>query len=206
MLSTNTRVVLAATATAATITLLAGCGNGVSGTNHSGSDGASHGATPSASASDGFNPQDAAFAGNMISHHRQALRMASIAPERDASPEVTALAAKIEAAQQPEIETMSGWLQAWGKEVPGEGMDHGAGPAMPGMMTAEQMDELNGETGAQFDKLFLEMMIEHHKGAITMAKAQQRGGSNPDAKALADKVIADQSAEIAMMQKLLQGM
>jgi uncharacterized protein (DUF305 family) len=72
-------------------------------------------------------------------------------------------------------------------------------------MTAAQMDELTAATGAQFDKLFLTMMIDHHQGAITMAKAEQTGGKNPDAKALADKVIADQTAEIAEMQKMLQG-
>jgi uncharacterized protein (DUF305 family) len=156
----------------------------------------------------GFNPQDVAFSTNMIGHHRQALDMASLAPERAGSAEVKALAAKIQAAQQPEIDTMSGWLKEWGKPVPTSaehGMEHGAGAQMPGMMTAEQMDDLNGSTGAEFDKMFLEMMIAHHEGAVTMAKAQQTGGKHSESKTLADKVIADQTAEIAEMKKMLQG-
>ena len=201
MFSTTTRAALAATAAAATIALLAGCGNDSS-AGHT-SSGASHSAGPSAPASGDFNPQDADFASSMIGHHRQAVQMASMAPAQKSGPEVTALGAKIAAAQQPEIDTMSGWLKAWGKEVPMEGMGHSAG--MPGMMTAAQMDELKGATGAQFDKLFLQMMIEHHQGAITMAKAEQAGGKNADAKALAAKVITDQTAEIAQMQKMLQG-
>jgi len=197
---------VAATA-AITLVLLAGCGNDSGGTdNTSSSDRSTSPSAPAAVKPEtGFNPQDAAFARNMIHHHRQALDMASIAADRKASPAVAGLAAKIQATQQPEIDTMSGWLRAWGKEVLAEGMSHGAGPNMPGMMTGEQMDELNGAEGADFDTLFLKMMIEHHQGAITMAKAEQAGGKNSDAKTLAEKVIAGQSAEITAMQILQQG-
>jgi uncharacterized protein (DUF305 family) len=150
-----------------------------------------------------FNDQDVTFATDMIGHHRQAIEMAGLASERQAGPEVAALAKRIEEAQQPEIDTMAGWLEDWGKPVPAENpMEHG-GHAMPGMMSGDQLEDLGKASGRAFDRLFLEMMIEHHEGAIEMAEKERASGANPDAKALADRVIADQTAEIAEMRKLL---
>lgn len=192
--------------------LLAGCGDNSAGNRTDGGAGASSPATESTPIEPapepsvtGSNPQDVAFATNMIGHHRQAVTMASLATDRDASPEVVILAAQIASVQGPEIATMSEWLEAWGKPVPDEGhMDHGAGASMPGMMSGEQMEDLNGSEGPAFDKLFLQMMIEHHEGAITMAEAEQSGGMNSEAKAFAGEVITHQGAEIAKMRSLLE--
>jgi uncharacterized protein (DUF305 family) len=155
-----------------------------------------------------FTDADVGFATDMIPHHRQAIEMAAMAAQRSEDPEVKELAAAIQAAQQPEIDTMSSWLTAWGKPVPegAAGMDamgHGGMNDMPGMMTTEEMNQLHDETGVGFDRMFLTMMIEHHEGAIRMAETEQANGSNPEAVALAKKIAQDQQAEIKTMQQLL---
>lgn len=155
-----------------------------------------------------FNDADVAFAQGMIPHHRQAVEMADLAAERAGSAEVKDLAAGISAAQGPEIKTMTDWLAAWGEDVPEEdmaGMDHGnmSGGEMSGMMSQDQMNELAAASGASFDQMFLNMMIEHHEGAIEMAAIEQADGENAEALALAKQIEADQSAEIQVMQGLL---
>jgi uncharacterized protein (DUF305 family) len=154
-----------------------------------------------------FNDADVAFATDMIPHHRQAIEMAAMAADRSQDPEVKNLAATIQAAQQPEIDTMSAWLRAWGQPIPdgtaGTEGGHGGMHDMPGMMTAEQMNQLHNETGVGFDRIFLTMMIEHHEGAIRMAETEQANGSNPEAVGLAKKIAQDQQAEIKTMQELL---
>jgi uncharacterized protein (DUF305 family) len=191
----------AATTAVLAVLALAGCGG-----DHGGSSASSTSAASPSPKAAAFAGADVIFATEMISHHRQAVMMASIAPDRSSSAEVKALAAKIEAAQQPEIDTMSRWLRGWGKPVPEDSMEHGVAghQGMPGMMTAEEMDDLNAATGAEFDKLFLTMMIEHHEGAVEMAKKEQQNGRSADAKVLAAKVEKDQTAEIAQMRGLLR--
>ena len=96
-------------------------------------------------------------------------------------------------------------LDAWGEDVsPGDhgGMDMG-GMDMDGMSQEEMMTQLDGLTGTEFDQAFLEAMIAHHEGAIEMSEQQLADGQNPDAVALAEKIIADQQAEITEMQELL---
>ena len=161
------------------------------------------------------NDADVMFAQQMIVHHQGAIAMADLAPDRAQSAEVKALAEKIKAAQAPEIQQMTGWLQAWGVATTAAssggmgGMDHGpndgSGSAMPGMMTDEQMQQLTAATGAAFDKMFLEMMIAHHEGAIEMSKTEKGSGQNTDALALADAITSSQTAEISEMKALLQG-
>lgn len=156
-----------------------------------------------------YNDADVTFAQEMIPHHRQAIEMAALAGDRAGDAEVRRLAADIEAAQQPEIATMTGWLESWGEEVPEDGMDHadmghGSEDAMGGMMSAEEMAELEQARGAEFDRLFLQMMVAHHEGALEMARTEQAEGENPDALKLAEKIEADQQAEIAEMQQLLE--
>lgn len=150
-----------------------------------------------------FNDADVTFAQDMIPHHRQAIEMAMLADGRADRPEVKSLATDIERAQDPEIQTMTGWLEAWGEEVPehASGMDHG-GTDMPGMMSAEDMKALGQASGAAFDRMFLEMMIRHHEGAIQMARTEQANGKNADAIALAKQIEAAQTAEIATMREL----
>ena len=174
----------------------------------SGSSSASSSADASTSAADTFDDADVAFAQGMLPHHQQAVEMAQLAADRAADPRVEDLAARIEAAQAPEIETLSGWLDAWGAEATGTasgGMDHGStGPGeMGGMMSDEDMESLAATSGAEFDRMFLEMMIVHHDGAVEMATAQAAEGRNPDAIAMAEQIRDTQNAEIAEMRQLL---
>jgi uncharacterized protein (DUF305 family) len=153
-----------------------------------------------------LNDADVEFAQGMIAHHEQAIEMSEIAldPNRSAGPEVIDLATRIQAAQEPEIEQMTAWLTAAGKPLT---MDMSEGhdmSDMEGMMTAEQMDALAAATGADFDQMWLEMMIAHHEGAISQSETVKANGSNPDVLALADQIITAQQAEIAEMQALLE--
>ncbi|MFD6194518.1 DUF305 domain-containing protein [Streptomyces sp. NPDC060275] len=161
-------------------------------------------ASASASASQGqHNAADVAFAKGMVPHHRQAVEMADLAPGRARSAEVKKLAADIRKAQDPEIRTLSGWLTSWGEDVPAEGaMDHSTHD-MGGMMTAEEMTELENASGTAFDTAFMEMMIKHHEGAVDMAKTEQADGTYGPAKKMAGEIIDSQSAEIEQMNELL---
>ncbi|MGP3965300.1 DUF305 domain-containing protein [Nonomuraea sp. 3N208] len=191
------------TIAAGALALLAACGgDGESMTGHQQmSSSAPAATTASASPSAAFNDADVIFAQMMIPHHEQAVDMADLAATRASDPEVKELAAKIKAAQDPEIQTMRGWLTAWGKpESDPEGhMGHG----MPGMMSADQMKKLEAAKGKEFDKLFVEQMIAHHKGAIEMARTEQADGSNPEAKELAKTIETTQQAEVEQLQKIL---
>ena len=159
-----------------------------------------------------FNDADAVFAQNMVPHHRQAVEMATIAldPARRASAEVMGLAKRIQAAQDPEIELMTGWLAAWNQPLGGSpattamaGMDHSDMTGMSGMMSQADMDSLEAATGTGFDKLWLTLMTAHHEGAIEMSKSEQSDGQNVAAKELAGKIITAQEGEIAEMKTLL---
>lgn len=160
------------------------------------------------------NPADITFAQGMIPHHQQAIDMADLATDRASSAKVKDLAFKIKQAQDPEIEQLKQMLEAWGApEQPDSGgsmpgMGHGGSSgdqsAMPNMMTDQQMQQLENGNGAGFDKMFLEMMIMHHQGAIKMAESEVSQGQNPQAKTLAKKIIEDQLAEISTMQNLLK--
>lgn len=161
--------------------------------------------TGSSSSSD-FNDTDVTFAQSMIPHHQQAVQMATMATSNASSPEVEQLAEKIEAAQGPEITTMTGWLKDWGEKAPSESTSGGMDSMgdMPGMMSGADMKKLKSVSGAGFDEMFLTMMIKHHTGAIEMAKTEQENGKSTGAVALAKKIEADQAAEIVQMKQLLQ--
>ncbi|MBO9555033.1 DUF305 domain-containing protein [Cellulomonas sp.] len=153
---------------------------------------------------------DVTFAQMMIVHHQGAVDMAALAPGRAGSQDVADLAARIEAAQQPEIDTMTGWLQEWGEPPLDDdgampGMDHGdmAMDGVGGMASMADMSGLEDASGADFDRLFLELMIVHHRGAVTMARTEVEHGRDPDAVALARKVITDQTGEIDEMERML---
>jgi uncharacterized protein (DUF305 family) len=147
-----------------------------------------------------FNDADVTFAQAMIPHHEQAVEMAKLAEDRAESQEVLDLAAAIEAAQGPEIEQMTTWLEDWGRPM---GDDMGS-MSHDGMMTEDQMTDLEAAAGTEFDAMFLEMMIEHHEGAIEMAQEEVDKGQNPDAVALAENIIEAQKSEITTMQGLLE--
>ncbi|MFA6298772.1 MAG: DUF305 domain-containing protein [Nocardioides sp.] len=155
-----------------------------------------------------FNDADVRFAQEMIPHHEQAVVMAEMAESHAERAEVKELAAGIEAAQGPEIETMSQWLEDWGQDPATDGMGHGdmghgTSSEMPGMMDQDDLADLDGAMGGDWDQMFLTMMIEHHEGAIEMARTEQADGENPDAVALAEQIESDQTAEIAVMEGLL---
>ncbi|MFK5635446.1 MULTISPECIES: DUF305 domain-containing protein [unclassified Ornithinimicrobium] len=157
---------------------------------------------------------DTQFAQQMIVHHEGAVEMSLLAQENAVTPEVRDLADQIEAAQGPEIERMKSWLQEWGEpagpegDLEGmEGMDHGdmgSAMEMEGMSQEEAMADLGSVSGAQFDHRFLELMIEHHRGAVTMAQAALADGQDPGAQELAEQVVQDQEAEIERMEQLLE--
>ncbi|NBH10611.1 DUF305 domain-containing protein [Amycolatopsis sp. SID8362] len=143
------------------------------------------------------NADDVAFAQQMVPHHSQALDMAKLVPSRSTNPKVLDLASRIEKAQDPEIQQMQGWLTTWGAGMPG--MTHGS---MPGMMPDADMRKLEAAKGPEFDRMWLDMMVEHHQGAIDMANTELAKGGNADAKALARKIIDAQQAEITEMRSL----
>jgi uncharacterized protein (DUF305 family) len=194
----------AVTAAGAASLVLAACGG--NGDSSAGRDGDTS-KSPSASASADQGRHDAAdiaFAKGMIPHHRQAVEMADLAPDRAQSPEVKSLAEDIKKAQDPEIKTLSGWLTSWGEDVPAKGvMDHSMHGGMEGMMSAEEMDKLKSSSGTAFDTAFMELMIKHHEGAVAMAKTEQADGAYAPAKRMAGDIITSQTAEITQMNKLL---
>lgn len=200
----------------ALIAALSGCSSTSDHSSTAPSTSSTTGAMMSGSASAGIGGDaDVAFAQLMIPHHQQAIQMADLAAANATSPEVKALAVQIKAAQGPEITMMSRWLSDWGAPpvMPGtdpsgrptdsmDGMDMGGvGPS--GMMSDDDISKLAMATGAAFDTMWLQMMITHHQGAIAMAEQVSTTTSNAQVKALADAVIAGQTAEIATMRQLL---
>jgi uncharacterized protein (DUF305 family) len=196
------------TAVIAALAVTSACG-GDDNSNSGGHDaGAAQSATSSAQPGMEHNQADITFAQSMIAHHQQAIEMAAMAESKATNSEVKALATKIKQAQGPEIEEMNQWLSDWGASPAAmpTGESHGEMPgmgSMPGAMTAEEMAKLSAATGANFDRMFLEMMIRHHEGAIEMARTEQQQGLNPGAKALAQAIDRDQTAEITEMRALL---
>jgi len=165
-----------------------------------------------------FTEADVRFMQNMIGHHAQALVMAGMAPKNGASPTIQTLAARIINAQKDEIALMQRWLRDRGQTVPEvhiEGntlMLHNAGEHahhMPGMLTEEQLKQLEGTRGAAFDRLFLELMIKHHQGAVSMvAELFATDGALQDEEAFkfASDVQVDQTTEVDRMQRMLDAM
>jgi uncharacterized protein (DUF305 family) len=163
-------------------------------------------ASPAVRSVANVSDSDVSFAQQMIPHHQQAVEMADLALTRETSPEVKKLAEQIKAAQGPEIEMMSMWLQSWGAPME-MGEDHSGhdmgGMDMSGMMSDDDMQALADALGAEFDRMWLEMMIAHHQGAISMAEQVKAASSNADVTSLAGAVMTGQAEEIDTMQKLL---
>jgi uncharacterized protein (DUF305 family) len=158
----------------------------------------------SVAAGSNFNPADVQFAQMMIVHHRQAVEMADLAGTRAADPEIKQLAAAIKAAQQPEIDTMSGWLTGWKQPTAqAGGHDMPGMSTMPGLMSETDMSALKAASGTDFDRQFARMMIAHHNGAIQMARDVQKNGTNPEVKRLAVMVEQAQTTEVGQLQKIL---
>jgi len=169
------------------------------------------------SALSNYSEADVDFIAGMIAHHAQALVMAGLADANDAGPQVRTLAARIRIGQQDEISLMQDWLRDRGLPVPEvhvDGVDmmvHGMQHAhdMPGMLTPEQMQQLGEARGADFDRLFLEYMIQHHHGAIVMVDAllgTDGAALDPLVFKLAAEIHAEQTTEIARMESMLDAM
>ncbi|OJV96465.1 MAG: DUF305 domain-containing protein [Microbacterium sp. 67-17] len=158
---------------------------------------------PSSASASAFNATDVMFVQMMIPHHAQAIEMSDTLLAKDGvDADVRELAENIKAAQQPEIDTMEGWLTAWGAEMPGAGGMAGMGHDN-GMMSDDDMSTLAAASGPDASRLFLEQMIVHHEGAIEMAQDELDSGSSPDVRELAEAIIIAQTAEIATMRTLL---
>ena len=180
-----------------------------------------------------FIEADVEFMSGMIHHHAQALVMGRLAPTHGASPTIQTLAARIINAQEDEIATMEQWLADRGQpvhevEIEGtestmtcpdhtmhadhaadstHGMDHSM--RMPGMLTPEQMRELDEAQGAEFDRLFLTYMIQHHQGAVTMVHelfAIDGAAQDPATFKLASDIQVDQRTEIDRMERMLEAL
>ena len=192
------KILVVATAAAATALALSGCsaGNGgMPGMDHASDDPTASGSQAAAD----FNDADVAFAQMMIPHHEQAVEMSDMLLAKDGIDQrVAELAGQIKDAQQPEIDQLRNWLTEWGQEEADVGgMNHG------GMMSEDDMTALENAEGAEATRLFLEQMTEHHEGAIAMAEAEVDDGRNEDAKGMAATIVATQTDEIVTMQQLI---
>jgi uncharacterized protein (DUF305 family) len=152
-------------------------------------------------------PADVRFMQGMIGHHAQALEMTELVTARTRRDEMRLLARRIELSQADEITLMRHWLQVRGEQVPNEHAHHAPGATlMPGMLSPDEMDRLAAVTGVEFDRLFLEGMIKHHDGALTMVSdlfANPGAGQEPEMFAFASDVDADQRIEIDRMSAML---
>jgi uncharacterized protein (DUF305 family) len=149
---------------------------------------------------------DVAFMQGMIGHHAQAIEMVALLKTRTQSEDMRLLGLRVEVSQNDEIKMMQTWLRERGESVPAEHAHHMAGAKlMPGMLTEEQMSRLSAARGVEFDKLFLELMIQHHEGALTMVKelmATPGAAQESNLFAFVSDVEADQSAEITRMRRM----
>jgi len=150
---------------------------------------------------------DVAFMQGMIHHHAQALRMTALVPERSRDEAVRQMALRMRISQTDEIAAMRSWLRAHGEDVPDVDEHHGALMHMPGMLTDGQMEDLRRAEGPDFDRYFLQYMIQHHGGAIVMVNelfADAGSGQESTINFFANEVDADQTIEIRRMQQMLQ--
>jgi uncharacterized protein (DUF305 family) len=149
---------------------------------------------------------DTLFIRRMIPHHAQALEITALVGGRGESRDLPLLAQRIEISQRDETAQMERWLKERGEQIPSPHGSHaGHDELMPGMLNDEQLSRLRQARGATFDRLFLELMIRHHEGALAMVRELYAtgGGLEPASDRFAREVNADQSIEIGRMQQLL---
>ena len=168
------------------------------------------GAVPDTVTRRGYTAADVRFMQGMIGHHAQALVVAALVPERTQRSDFHLMAERIGLSQETEIAQMKRWLEERGEVVPSaDAHVHAAmghGQLMPGMLTDAELKRLEAARGAEFEKLFLELMIKHHEGALQMVRelyATPAAGQEPELFMLASDVDADQTAEIRRMRSLL---
>jgi len=159
-----------------------------------------------------YTAADVHFMSGMIQHHAQAVLVAGWAPTHGASPALRALCERIVVGQRDEIVLMRRWLDDRHEPVPSADLSHMMMPGMdssmlmPGMLTAAELARLDSARGPEFDRLFLQDMIRHHQGAITMVNqlfASRGAGEEEPVFRFAANVFADQTTEIARMQRML---
>ncbi len=158
-----------------------------------------------------YSADDARFMRDMIPHHHQAVEMAALVGERTNNPELIDIASRIDAAQADEIRFMQDWLAERGEPVPDPTAHHHMHTSheMAGMATPEQMDALAAAEGIDFDRLFLQLMIRHHDGAVTMVDEllEQPGSAyDPVLFEFTSDIVNDQTAEIERMNEMLVGL
>ena len=155
-----------------------------------------------------FTEADVKFMQGMIGHHTQAVEMVALLKDRTQNEGMKKLALRIEVSQEDEIKMMQEWLQNRGQALPDPHAHH-KGMLMPGMLSAEEMAKLGAAKGVEFDRLFLEGMIKHHGGALTMVQelfASPGAGQESDIFAFASDVDADQRMEIERMAAMLNAL
>jgi uncharacterized protein (DUF305 family) len=151
-----------------------------------------------------YTVADVEFMQGMIAHHAQAIHMSRMAEAHHANTRVVKLANKIDQSQVPEIRIMQVWLRRYDQFAPDTSSWRTM--TMPGMLTAEQLRTLEASTGVAFDRAFLELMIQHHEGALTMVKdlfAVPGAGQEVDVSVFANDVVVAQTAEIGIMRRML---
>ena len=170
--------------------------------------GCSNGSTVDKNAS--WNKADQKFVQQMIPHHEQAVVMSEMVGNVEVSAETAALASEIMGAQASEIELMQGFLNEWGVESDPNSDPHAghkmSGDESHGMMTDEELAELKDSSGADFEKMWLTMMLAHHKGAVKMAETVIADGKDPRVKTLAETIISTQQQEILQIQSLFNNL
>jgi len=180
---------------------------------HAGMSPAAHAADPHAehlaglpaTAGPGYTVADVRFMQMMIPHHEQALRMVALVPDRNASANLRTVALRIDISQRDEIALMEDWLRKRGQAIPTA--EQKAGMVMAGLLTPEEFARLEAARGREFDRLFMEYMIGHHAGALTMVDdlfASPGAAQDPDIFRFVTDVGADQLDEIGLMERLLE--
>jgi len=154
-----------------------------------------------------YTGDDIKFMQGMIGHHAQAIQMVALVPSRTQSEDLKKLALRIDLSQQDENKMMEAWLRARGQQVPGPSVHRmGGAPMMPGMLTPDEMERLAAAKGSEFDRLFLQGMIKHHGGALTMVSellAAPGAAQESEVFAFVSDVEADQRMEIDRMGAML---
>jgi uncharacterized protein (DUF305 family) len=151
-----------------------------------------------------YTVADVEFMQGMIAHHAQAIHMSRMAEAHKANPRVIRLAVKIDQSQVAEIRIMQDWLRNNGQHAPDTSSWRTM--TMPGMLTQAQLEQLDRATGVAFDRAFLDLMIQHHEGALKMVEnlfKAPRGGQEVDVGVFANDVVTVQTAEIGIMRRLL---
>lgn len=160
-----------------------------------------------ATAGPGYTVADVEFMQMMMGHHAQAVVMSELAGRQGAGPQVQTLSQRIDLSQRDEMDFMAGWLEARGQQVPTP--EQMSAMVMPGLVSQENMARLAAAEGTEFDRLFLEFMIEHHIGAVAMVEdlfAHPDAAQDSEIFPFAVDVAADQMDEIHIMERILQNL